>query len=304
LTLLVVDAGAEGSRLDVWIAQASGRVRTDVQRLIASGRVRVDGGLAVKSMRVVAGQSIQIADPEPEAVRPPGPEIELRYEDEHLAVVNKPAGLVVHAAPGSRAPTLVDSLSARMPLAPAAGPTRPGIVHRLDKGTSGLMIVAKTDRAYHGLLSAMKERRIEKVYLTLVEGAFSVARGRIEAPVGRSSKKPTSMAITPGGRPSATEFEVLETLDEVSYLRVRLLTGRTHQIRVHLAHIKHPVVGDTRYGGGAEHLAEKFGLKRPFLHASELRFLHPVTSEELHFEQPLAEDLQSALRAAGGSGRS
>lgn len=300
MTVLYVDAGAEGSRLDVWLAHTSGRIRSDVQRLIAAGQVSVDGGPATKSMRVVAGQSIEIADPKPQAQRPPGPEIELRYEDEHLAIVNKPAGLVVHAAPGTRSPTLVDSLSARMPLAPAAGPTRPGIVHRLDKGTSGLMIVAKTDRAYHGLVSAMKERLIEKTYLTLVEGNFSVARGRIEAPVGRSSKKPTSMAITSGGRPSATEFEVLETLNEVSYLRVGLLTGRTHQIRVHLAHIKHPVVGDTRYGGGAEHLAGRFGLSRPFLHASELRFTHPVTSEELHVEEPLAGDLQSALQAARG----
>jgi 23S rRNA pseudouridine1911/1915/1917 synthase len=269
--------------------------------LIASGSVSVDGGPATKSMRVAAGQSVQIAEPQPASQPEPGPEIEIRYEDEHLAIVNKPAGLVVHAAPGTRLPTLVDSLSALMPLAPAAGLARPGIVHRLDKGTSGLMVVAKTDEAYLGLVSALKNRLVEKTYLALVEGTFTVARGRIEAPVGRSSKNPASMAITPGGRASATEFEVLETLDEVSFLRVALVTGRTHQIRVHLAHIKHPVVGDTRYGGGAQHLAERLGLSRPFLHASELTFVHPVTSEELHFEEPLPADLHSALLVARGN---
>jgi 23S rRNA pseudouridine1911/1915/1917 synthase len=303
LRVLEVDAGAEGDRLDVWLARASGRVRSEVQRMIASGMVSVDGGPATKSMRVVRGQSVRIAEPPPAESPPPStPDIEVRFEDEHLAVVNKPAGLVVHSAAGSRAPTLVDALRQRMPLAPAAGAERPGIVHRLDKGTSGLIVVAKTDEAYAGLVSAMKEQRIDKTYLTLVEGTFSVPRGRIEAPIGRSQKNPMSMAIAAGGRPSVTEFEVLETLGTLSHLKVFLKTGRTHQIRVHLAHIKHPVVGDRRYGGGAEHPAERLGLDRPFLHAAELSFEHPVTGERLHLEEPLPDDLRAALAIARGAG--
>ena len=185
-----------------------------------------------------------------------------------------------------------------MPLAPAAGEHRPGIVHRLDKGTSGLLIVAKTDEAYAGLIRSMKDRQISRTYLALVHGSLSLPRGRIEAPVGRSSKNPTAMAVRAEGRASVTEFEVLETLGEVSYLRVELLTGRTHQIRVHLAHISHPVVGDTTYGGGAEHLSKALGLDRPFLHAAELRFNHPLSGEPLEVAEPLPDDLQVALSRA------
>jgi 23S rRNA pseudouridine1911/1915/1917 synthase len=304
LTVLEVGSAAEGDRLDVGLARTSGRVRSEVQRMIASGRVTVDGEPASKSMRVVSGQSVRIEEPvQDEPSRPPAPDVEVRFEDEHLAVVDKPAGLVVHSAAGSRAPTLVDSLRKRMPLAPAAGPERPGIVHRLDKGTSGLMVVAKTDEAYAGLVSAMKEQRIHKTYLTLVEGSFSVPRGRIEAPIRRSARNPMSMAIAAGGRPSVTEFEVLESLGPLSYLKVFLRTGRTHQIRVHLAHIKHPVVGDRRYGGGAEHPAQRLGLERPFLHSAELNFEHPVTGASLHVEQPLPGDLKRALAVAREKGR-
>ena len=293
-----MDAAAAGTRLDVWLAQVSGRGRTELQRLIAEGRVTVDGASAAKSLKIAEGQSVEVDEPQEVQVTGPLPHVPVRYQDEHLAVIAKPAGLVVHAAAGTRGPTLVDALAAVMPLAPAAGEHRPGIVHRLDKGTSGLLIVAKTDEAYAGLIRSMKARQISRTYLALVHGSLSLPRGRIEAPVGRSSKNPTAMAIRAEGRASVTEFEVLETLGEVSYLRVELLTGRTHQIRVHLSHISHPVVGDTTYGGGAEHLSKALGLDRPFLHAAVLRFNHPLSGEPLEVAEPLPDDLQVALSRA------
>jgi 23S rRNA pseudouridine1911/1915/1917 synthase len=297
-TVIQVDEEASGSRLDVWVAEAAGMGRTEVQRLIADGRVRVDGAAAAKSLRLAPGQTIEIDEKPPGPGLGPIPVVPVRYEDEHLAVVAKPAGLVVHTAAGTRGATLVDALEAVMPLAAAAGEHRPGIVHRLDKGTSGLLIVAKSDEAYHALIKLMKARQIHRTYNALVHGTLSLPRGRIEAPVGRSSKNPTAMTVRAEGKPSVTEFEVVEALGEVSYLQVELLTGRTHQIRVHLAHISHPVVGDTTYGGGAEHLARYLGLSRPFLHAAVLRFPHPVTGEELRVEEPLPADLVEALEAA------
>ncbi|MGQ0679789.1 MAG: RluA family pseudouridine synthase [Actinomycetota bacterium] len=297
----MVDESAAGVRLDVWLSEASGKVRTEVQRLIGAGRVSVNGSPAVKSMRVVPGQSVELSELPVELPGGKLPPVEVRYEDCHLAIVDKPAGLVVHPAPGTRMPTLVDVLATRMPLAQGSAPNRPGIVHRLDKGTSGLLIVAKTDVAYALLAAAMRDRRIEKSYLALVHGRLALGRGRIEAPVGRSTKRPTAMAVSSEGRPSVTEFEVIEAAEEATYLKVFLLTGRTHQIRVHLAHIKHPVVGDRRYGTGAEQLSLKLGLDRPFLHAHELRFAHPITAELLHFEQPLPEDLAGALAKFQGA---
>jgi 23S rRNA pseudouridine1911/1915/1917 synthase len=297
-TILEVGPDSAGARLDVWLAGAAGRGRTEVQRLIAGGHVAVDGFAAAKSYRLAAGQSVEIDEPESPAEELVLPEVPVRYEDEHLAVVSKPAGLVVHPAAGTRGATMVDALKPVMPLAPAAGEHRPGIVHRLDKGTSGLLIVARTDEAYHGLIKNMKARAIHRTYLAMVHGELSLPRGRIEASVGRSTKNPTAMAVRPEGKPSITEFEVLEALGEVSYLQVELLTGRTHQIRVHLAHINHPVVADVTYGGGAEHLAKALGLTRPFLHAAVLRFPHPITGEEVRVAEPLPQDLRDALQKA------
>lgn len=299
-TVLQVDEEAAGTRLDVWLTEAAGKGRTEVQRLIAGGHVSVDGASAAKSYRLAAGQSVQITEPERTLEAMDLPEVPVRYEDDHMAVVAKPAGLVVHPAAETRGATMVDALRPVMPLAPAAGEHRPGIVHRLDKGTSGLLLVAKTDEAYFGLIKNMKARRIHRTYLALVHGTLSLPRGRIEASVGRSSKNPTAMAVRPEGKPSVTEFEVLEALDEVSYLQVELLTGRTHQIRVHFAHIQHPVVADTTYGGGAEHVAKRLGLTRPFLHAAVLRFEHPLTGKELWVSEPLPADLERALERARG----
>lgn len=298
-TTIVVDQESEGARLDVWLAQASGRVRSEVVRLIVAGQVRVDGSAAAKSMRLTPGQLVLIEQTDDVRVPTgPPPDVQIRFEDEHMAIVNKPAGLVVHPAPGTRAATLIDALAPRMPLAPASGAARPGIVHRLDKGTSGLLMVAKTDAAYFALVDAIKNRKVLKTYLALVHGVLTISSGRIEAPVGRSSKRPTAMAVTAEGKSAVTEFEVLETMGGVSYLKVDLITGRTHQIRVHFAHIKHQVVGDQRYGGGAEHLAGRLGLTRPFLHAAALQLDHPITGESLQIEEPLPQDLVDALERA------
>lgn len=293
-----VDERAAGTRLDVWLSGVLRKGRTEVQRLIADGRVTVDGVLVPKSQRLEAGQIVAFELPvEPVSFEAPPP-VPIRYQDDHLAVVAKPAGLVVHAATGTRGPTLVDVLAPQMALAQAAGDLRPGIVHRLDKGTSGLMVVAKTDAAYEELSRQMKQRQVRRTYRALAHGNLALPRGRIEAPIGRQPRHPTAMSVRAGGRPSTTEFEVLESLRDASYLEVELLTGRTHQIRVHLAHIDHPVVGDLVYGGGAEHLSRELELDRPFLHAAMLRFAHPMTGLELAVEEPLPPDLERALEIA------
>lgn len=296
-TTLRVAQDCAGSRLDVWLASASGLVRAEVQRLIAAGLVTVDGGGASKSLRLAGGEVVRISHPSSQDPPVEKPDVPIRYEDRHLAVVAKPAGLVVHAAPGSSGPSLVDALSGRISLAAASGPQRPGIVHRLDKGTSGLLVVAKTDEAYHALVQAMKRRQVRRSYLALVTGVPSMPRGRIEAPLGRSPRNPLTVAVMPEGRPSVTEFKVLEAMKQVSLLEVSLLTGRTHQIRVHLAHIHHPVVGDLAYGGSARQAAA-LGLTRPFLHAAELRFDHPAGGEQVHVKEALPADLREALEAA------
>lgn len=296
---LQVGEEASGIRLDQWLAKSSGRARTDVQRLISSGMVRVDGRPTPKSTKLQSGQVVEVDERQATpATAPISAEVPVRFEDENLAVVAKPAGLIVHRVAGSTVTTMVDVLAGQMPLAPAAGEHRRGLVHRLDKGTSGLLVVAKTDSAYHALVAQMKRRHIRRTYRALVIGRFLLPTGRIEAPVGRSAGRPTSMSVSHSGREAVTEFEVLEDLGEVSLLEVRLLTGRTHQIRVHLAHIHHPVVGDLQYGGGAHHLPHALGLKRPFLHAWALEFAHPLTGEVVHVEEPLPADLEAALQTA------
>jgi 23S rRNA pseudouridine1911/1915/1917 synthase len=203
---------------------------------------------------------------------------------------------VVHPAPGNRSGTLVEALGVRMPLAPAAGAGRPGIVHRLDKDTSGLMVVAKTDRAYEGLVAAMGGREVSRTYLALVAGAFALPEGRIEAPMGRSPRERTRMGVVSGGREAVTEFKVLEPFGSSTLIEVHLRTGRTHQIRVHLAHIHRPVVGDAVYGKSANALARQLGLKRPFLHSHRLQFVHPVTGADIDIVDPLPPDLAAVLR--------
>lgn len=288
----------EGMRLDTWLSSEAGLSRVEAQRLISQGLVEVEGRVREKSWKLTPGVEVSIEDPPGVMPAGPLPSFEIRYQDDDLAVIAKPAGVLVHPAPGTRSQTLVDALGAVMPLAPAAGPGRPGVVHRLDKDTSGLLIVAKTDDAYWQLTRALRERKVERVYLTLVAGNFTMPTGRIEAPVRRSKKTPTRMSVTAGGRQAATEFRVMERIGPLSYLRVKLETGRTHQIRVHFSHIRRPVVGDRVYARGSRGITSQIGLNRPFLHAAELRFDHPRTGAKIEVVEALPEDLEGALTRA------
>ena len=219
------------------------------------------------------------------------PKPRIVHADEHLAVVDKPAGLVVHAAPGVRGPTLVDLLGA---LLGGGEPGRPGIVHRLDRDTSGLMLVARTEAAHRLLSARIARREVERTYLALVEGRPRSRTGTIDAPLGRDYRAPERRAVGGrGARPARTHFAVVEALPGDSLLEVRLETGRTHQVRAHLAAIGHPVAGDPRYGHAGRH-----GLARQFLHSHRLSLVHPVTGERLEFESPLPADLAAALARA------
>jgi 23S rRNA pseudouridine1911/1915/1917 synthase len=220
------------------------------------------------------------------------PELRVVHLDEALAVVDKPAGLVVHPAPSHDGTTLVDELADI--LGGGEDPERPGIVHRLDKGTSGLLVVARGDEAHAALQAAVQRREVERVYLALVGGKVGSRTGTIDAPIGRASRQRTRMAVSgAGSREARTHFTVLELLSLESYLEARLETGRTHQIRAHFAAIGHPLSGDVTYGG-----ARRYGLRRQFLHAHRLAFEHPFSGERLSFESPLPDDLAAALDAA------
>ena len=222
----------------------------------------------------------------------PEPEARIVHLDEALAVVEKPAGLVVHPAPSHTGPTLVDQLAEL--LGGGTEPERPGIVHRLDKGTSGLLVVARDDAAHAALQEQVRERLVERVYLALAGGRLASRTGTIDAPIGRSPRQRHRMAVSgAASRQARTHFEVRELLPRETFLEARLETGRTHQIRAHFAAIGHPLTGDPTYGG-----AERYGLERQFLHAHRLAFTHPVSGERLSFESPLPSDLAAALEAA------
>jgi 23S rRNA pseudouridine1911/1915/1917 synthase len=219
-------------------------------------------------------------------------ELRIVHLDDQLAVVEKPAGLVVHPAPSHQGPTLVEELSEL--LGGGADPERPGIVHRLDKGTSGLLVVARDDATHAALQERVREREVERVYLALAGGRLASRTGTIDAPIGRASRQRHRMAVSgAASRQARTHFEVLELLGAETYLQARLETGRTHQIRAHFAAIGHPLVGDGTYGG-----AEKYGLRRQFLHAHRLGFTHPRSGERLSFSSELPADLAAALAAA------
>ncbi|MGZ4208062.1 MAG: RluA family pseudouridine synthase [Actinomycetota bacterium] len=293
-------SGDAGARLDAFVAAHTGISRAHAARLIAAGAVVVDGRPSTKSARVEPGMLVVVTLPDTRDARPEPEEIPVRvvYEDADLVVVSKPAGLVVHPAPGHPTGTLVNALLARAGARPTGGSAdRPGIVHRLDAGTSGLMIVAKTEDAHRLLVEAMGARRVKRTYLALVEGVLATDTATIDAPVGRSARNRKKMAVVAGGRPSVTETTVLERHNDTSLLEVRPVTGRTHQIRVHLAAAGHPVAGDRVYGKDRR-LGAALGLDRPFLHAFRLSFEQPVTGARIELEDPLPSDLVAALDAA------
>lgn len=261
-------------------------------RLVAEGAVRVDGEARPKSYRVEGGEDLEIELPEPEVLTAEQIAIDVVLEDEHLMVVDKPAGLVVHPAGGQRTGTLAHGLLA---LGAVGGdPERPGIVHRLDRNTSGLLVVARSEQAYERLTQAIRERRVERRYLALVHGVPRSRTGRVTAPIGRDRYDRARHSLdTETPREAVTWFEVRERLGDRTLLDVRLETGRTHQVRVHLAAIELPVCGDPVYG-----VAGDLGLDRQFLHAYRLAFDHPFTGERIDVESPLPADLTAALEAA------
>jgi 23S rRNA pseudouridine1911/1915/1917 synthase len=294
---LEATADDAGLRLDAFLAgRGAAPSRSAAQRLIDRGAVRVDGEARAKNHRVAAGQVVSVeggADATGGAAR--APEFEVVYEDADLLVVDKPAGLVTHPAPGHRGPTLAEALRGRAVGGP--DPERAGIVHRLDRDTSGLLVVTKTEEAYAALSKALKARDVTREYLALVAGQVQAESGTVDAPIGRDRSRRTVVS-TRSDRPRAavTHFEVIERLPATTLLRVRLETGRTHQIRAHLAAIGHPLCGDPQYGGRAS--GRELGLERQFLHAGKVMFSHPRTGEIVVCESKPPVDLRRALDAA------
>jgi 23S rRNA pseudouridine1911/1915/1917 synthase len=291
---VVVPPDAAGRRLDQFLAaQLPEFSRAQLQHFISAASVRVDGKPAKPSERLRAGQSVEIAvpPPAPAGIVPREMPLSIVYESSDFIVVDKPAGLVVHPAPGHADDTLANALMARFPGLAVGQALRPGIVHRLDKGTSGLMVVALTDTAYRFLAAGMAAREIHKGYLALVHGDLEHDHGTIEAPIGRDRRDRQRMGIVPGGREARTHFRVLERFGGFTLLKLVLETGRTHQIRVHLQGIGHPVVGDEVYGRKSPNL----GLDRPFLHSWHLGLPLPGGEACLTLWAPLPPDLQEAL---------
>ncbi len=307
----VLSVGRAGDRLDVYVAANSDLSRARVQALVAEGRVRVDGRVARKADRLEAGQEIEVRVPPPEELeaQPEDLALDVLFEDPSLLVVNKPSGMVTHPAPGHPTGTLVNALLAHTEdLSGIGGKLRPGIVHRLDRYTSGLMVVAKSDRAHHALSEAIQQREIKRLYIAASWGHLSESPLEVNAPIGRDPVERRRMAVVEKGRHAVTRFRVVERWIGAELLRVTLGTGRTHQIRVHLAHIGHPVVGDAVYGvgwergmgGKARQWARTLGkrMERQFLHSWRLSFEHPVSGELMRFELPLPADLQTCAEWA------
>lgn len=307
----------EGGRLDLHVAGRLGLSRTRAAALAAEGRVLLDGRPAKKSEPVRTGQRLEVdvPVPVPAAARPQDIPVKIVYQDGDLVVVDKPAGLVVHPAPGHPDGTLVNALLHHVgDLAGIGGTLRPGIVHRLDKDTSGLMVAAKTDRAHQGLSEALKDRRVERRYRAALWGRLAESPVVVRRPIGRHARDRTRMAVVKDGRPARTRFFSVEQWPAACLCDVELGTGRTHQIRVHAAAMGHPVVGDRVYGAGRErgfsgagrHWAGELARRTPrqFLHAGRLAFQHPATGRPLAFEAPLPPELADARRWALGSSAS
>jgi 23S rRNA pseudouridine1911/1915/1917 synthase len=276
-----------------------GLSRTTIVRLLEDGDIRTSGRVMAKSERVTSGQVIDVLMPEPLNQDPipltPLDGLRVVYDDEDIVVVDKPVGCAAHPSPGWMGPTVVGALTAAGYTISTSGPAeRAGIVHRLDVGTSGLMIVAKTDRAYTTLKDAFRDHKVEKIYHALVQGHMDPVTGTIDAPIDRHPKEDHRFAVIAEGKESITHYEVIEFYRSVSLVKVELETGRTHQIRVHFSALNHPLVGDTTYGADPV-LGKSLKMSRPWLHALELRFAHPVTKEQLVFNAPYAPDIQACL---------
>ena len=296
----VVPSGLAGDRVDRAVAFHTGWSRSEVQALVDAGKVTVDGRVVAKSRRLDEGETVEITgEPAPDALpEAEAIELDIVHEDADVVVVLKPAGLVVHPGAGVDHGTLVNALLHRYPeIAEVGDPQRPGIVHRLDRDTSGLLLVARSDRAYESLVDQLASRSVERCYDALCWGTLASPRGKIDAPIGRSQTRRTRMAVREDGREARTWYELRDQWRRpgVSLLECRLETGRTHQIRVHLSAIGHPVVGDATYGG----YRESIDLRRPFLHARLVGFEHPADGRALRFERAMPGELTDVLAALG-----
>lgn len=300
---LRVDADSNGERLDKFIAASLPSLsRTFIQSIINEGLVRVDAKVRKPNFQVSSGAVVQVEIPPalPAAAQAEPIPLAILFEDDALLVINKPAGMVVHPSAGHRTGTLVNAVLAHAPEIEIGSEARPGIVHRLDRDTSGVMLIAKTEQALKNLQHQFQARTVHKAYLALVRGKLDVPQGKIDAPIARDrlDRQRMSVSTKPGARNSVTVFHVLAFNPEYSFLQVEPRTGRTHQIRVHLAFIKHPVVGDETY---AKKSAKDLGLDRHFLHAWRIDFNHPEFSRPMTFVAPLPPDLRLALSRAGFS---
>jgi 23S rRNA pseudouridine1911/1915/1917 synthase len=296
---LPVPDGLEGERLDAALARLFGFSRSRAAALVEGGHVQLDGGAAAKSDRVRAGTWLEVELPDPPnpvVVVPQRVEgMSIVHDDNDIVVVDKPVGVAAHPSPGWSGPTVVGGLAgAGFRVSTSGAAERQGVVHRLDVGTSGLMVVAKSERAYTALKRQFRLRTVDKVYHALVQGHPDPSRGTIEAPIDRHPDHDARWAVVAGGRPSVTHYDTLEAFPAASLLEIHLETGRTHQIRVHMSALRHPCVGDLAYGADPT-LAARLGLHRQWLHAVRLRFDHPGTGERVEFESPYPADLQRAL---------
>jgi 23S rRNA pseudouridine1911/1915/1917 synthase len=299
LRTLSVPEGVEGERIDSALTRVLGLSRTAIVKLLEDGDIRSNGNAMQKSERVLAGQVIEVLMPAPMNQDPipltPLVGLTVVYNDDDIVVIDKPVGCAAHPSPGWMGPTVVGALLAAGYTISTSGPAeRAGVVHRLDAGTSGLMIIAKTDTAYLKLKEMFRNHEVEKTYHALVQGHMDPSTGTIDAPIDRHPKEDHRFAVVATGKESITHYEVIEYYRSVSLVKVELETGRTHQIRVHFSALSHPLVGDTTYGADPV-LGKKMQMSRPWLHALELRFNHPVNGVPLTLRAPYPADLQASL---------
>ena len=299
---LPVPDGLEGERLDAALARLFGLSRSRAAEVIAAGDVLVDGQAGAKSDRMQAGSWLEVTLPAPQSAPVPRPQpvpgMSILYEDDDIVVIDKPIGVAAHPTPGWTGPTVLEGLlGAGHTVATSGAAERQGIVHRLDANTTGAMVVAKSELAYSVLKRAFKERTVDKRYHALVQGLPDPLRGTIDAPIDRHPSGDGRWAVVAGGRPSVTHYDAIEAFRAVSLLDIKLETGRTHQIRVHMSAVRHPCAGDLAYGADPT-LAARLGLKRQWLHAVRLGFEHPSDGRWVEFESPYPGDLAHALEVA------
>jgi len=296
---LPVPEGLDGLRLDAALCRLFGLSRRTAAELVESGAASLDGKVRSKSDRVLAGATLEVDLPEPDTSALPAPQVveglRVVHEDDDIIVVDKPIGVAAHPSPGWEGPTVIGGLAAAGHRVSTSGAEeRQGVVHRLDVGTTGVMVVAKSEHAYTVLKDAFRERTVDKRYHTLVQGHPDPLTGTVDAPIDRHPTSPYRFAVVAEGRPSVTHYETLEAFRHATLLEVHLETGRTHQIRVHMSALRHPCVGDVTYGADPT-LAKRLGLQRQWLHAVRLSFAHPADGRWVSYESPYPADLQTAL---------